>query len=43
MVFPKEFFEKVDFEKISRRPKYMQNYPEGKVLQDMELNIGYWR
>ena len=30
MVFLKEFFEKVDFEKISRRQKSMKNYPGGK-------------
>ena len=28
MVFLKEFFEKVDFEKISRRQKSMKNFPE---------------
>ena len=31
MEFPKEFFEKVDFEKIGRRQKGMQNYPFSKV------------
>ena len=33
MVFLKEFFENVDFEKISRRQKGRQNYPVGKVLK----------
>ena len=32
MVFPKEFFKEVDFEKISRRQKSMQNYAVGKDL-----------
>ena len=32
MVFLKEFFEKVDSEKISRGQKSMQNYPLGKEL-----------
>ena len=32
MVFLKEFFEKVDFEKISRRQKSLKNFPEGKRL-----------
>ena len=32
-VFPKEFFEKVYFEKISRRQKILKNYPEGKDLK----------
>ena len=31
MVFPKEFFKKVDFEKDSRRQKSVINYPVGKV------------
>ena len=31
MVFLKEFFEKVDFENMSRRQKSMQNYPVDKV------------
>ena len=31
MVFLKEFYEKVDFEKLSRRQKNMQNYPVGRV------------
>ena len=31
MVFLKEFFKKVDFEKISRRHKTMQNYPGYRV------------
>ena len=31
MVFLKEFFENVDFKKISRRRK-MENYPVGKEL-----------
>ena len=39
MVFLKEFFEKVDFEKITRRQKCMQNYPVGneltKILSDI--------
>ena len=30
MVFLKEFFEKVDFEKISRRQKSMKNFPGGE-------------
>ena len=34
MVFLKEFFGKVDLEKISRRQKSMHNFPGGK-----ELNI----
>ena len=32
IVFLKEFLEKGDFEKISRRQKIMQNYPAGKEL-----------
>ena len=32
MVFLKEFLEKVDFEKISRRQKSTENYPVGKDL-----------
>ena len=32
MVFLKEFFEKVNFEKISRQQKSMKNYPGGKEL-----------
>ena len=32
-MFLKDFFEKVDFEKFSRRQKSMQNYPVGKELK----------
>ena len=32
MVFLKDFFEKVDFEKISRQQKSVQNYTVGKEL-----------
>ena len=35
MVFLKEFFEKVDFEKISRRQRSRQNYPGGKELRSV--------
>ena len=47
MVFLKEFFEKVDIEKISRRQKNMKNYPVGKELSrsadEMESSIFlYW-
>ena len=34
VVFLKEFFEKVDFEKISRRQKSMQNFAVGEELRD---------
>ena len=33
MIFLKEFFEKIDVEKISRRQKHMKNYPVGRVTQ----------
>ena len=33
IVFLKEFFEKVDFEKLSRRQKSMNIFPEGRVNQ----------
>ena len=32
IVFLKEFFEKANFGKISRRQRSMKNYPEGKEL-----------
>ena len=35
MVFLKEIFKKVDFEKISRRQKSVKNYPEGKELKQL--------
>ena len=35
MVFMKEFFEKVDFEKISRRQKSMFNFPGSKELSQL--------
>ena len=31
-VFLKELFEKVDFEKVSRRQKSLKNFPGGKML-----------
>ena len=36
MVFLKEFFEKVNFEKISRRQKSVQNYPACKELKEWQ-------
>ena len=33
IVFLKEFFENVDFEKVNKRQKCMKNYPACKVLQ----------
>ena len=38
-VFLKEFFKKVNFVKISRRQKSMQNYPACKELTTMCLNL----
>ena len=41
MVFPKEFFEKVDFEKSQQMTKKnMQNYLVGKVLTFTMLYMG---
>ena len=40
MVFLKEFFEKVAFEKISRRQK-MQNYPGGKDIIILMVLLDY--
>ena len=37
IIFLKEFFENVDFEKISRRQKSGKNFPGGKELK--EINI----
>ena len=39
MVFPKEFFQKDDFEKISRWRKSMKNCPGGKVLMLLDKFI----
>ena len=37
MVYLKEFFEKVDFEKCQQLTKSMPNYPEGKELTRIHL------
>ena len=43
MVFLKEFFEKVDFEKINRQQKSMKNFPGGKELNlHMLDNFAYF-
>ena len=39
MVYLKEFFEKVDLEKISKQQKSMQNYPVGKELKFSILSV----
>ena len=39
MEFLKEFFQKVDFEKISRRQKSMKNYPECNELRSKTTSI----
>ena len=41
MVFPKEFFEKVDFEKYPQTTKNVKNYPQCKtflMVSDGESN-----
>ena len=35
LVFRKDFFEKVDFEKISRQQKSVQNFPDNYVIESM--------
>ena len=42
VVFLKEFFKKVDFDKISRRPKSMQNFPVDKELSVILPEPNIW-
>ena len=42
MVLRKDFFEKVDFEKINRWQKSIQNYPVGKELIHIPVQGYFW-